>query len=203
VTATGPHRIVVNVGCGPRQQQALPAYFDHWRQIRVDVDPSVEPDIVADLVDLSPIEDGSADAVWASHCIEHLYAHQVVVALSEFHRILSADGFCCVIVPDLQSVAGFVAADRLHDPLYESAAGPVTAHDIFFGFGAAIADGRTSMAHRCGFTPTSMQQHFGRTAFSELMLRRRPRALELVAVARVTPARDDNERNALMGALQP
>jgi hypothetical protein len=139
--------------------------------------------------------------VWAAHCIEHLYEHQVAVALAEFRRVLSDDGFVCVIVPDLQLVAQYVAEDRMHNPLYHSPAGPITPHDIFFGFGAAIAGGRTSMAHRCGFTPTSLQRCFQQQPFGELLVRRRSANFELAAIARVTPAKNDAERAALMAAL--
>jgi SAM-dependent methyltransferase len=195
-------RVLVNVGCGPRNASSLPNYFDSWRQLRVDVDPSVEPDIIADLTDLSAIADGSVDAVWAAHCVEHLYEYQVNAALAEFRRVLREDGFVCVIVPDLQAVAQYIVDDRLHEPLYQSPAGPVSAHDIFFGFGAAIANGRTSMAHRCGFTPRSLQRCFQQQPFGELLVRRRVADLELAAVARVTAAKDDEERAALMTALQ-
>jgi predicted SAM-dependent methyltransferase len=80
-------RLLVNVGCGP-EGSSLPAYFSDWRQLRVDSDDSVQPDVVTDLTDLSPIPDGSADAVWAAHCIEHLYEHPVAIALAEFQRVL-------------------------------------------------------------------------------------------------------------------
>jgi SAM-dependent methyltransferase len=202
VSETQRERILVNVGCGPRNAVTLPTYFDSWRQLRVDVDPSVQPDIIADLTDLSLIPSGSADAVWAAHCVEHLYEHQVAVALAEFRRVLREDGFACVIVPDLQAVAQYFVADQSHDPLYHSPAGPVTPHDIFFGFGAAIADGRTSMAHRCGFTPGSLQRCFQQQPFGELLIRRRIVDFELAAVARVTPAKDDAERAELMAALE-
>jgi SAM-dependent methyltransferase len=194
-------RLLINVGCGPLGGAKLPAYFDGWKALRVDMDPEVRPDLLADLTDLSPIADGSADAVWAAHCIEHLYEHQVPLALKEFRRVLRDDGFVCLIVPDLQAVAGYVAADRLHEPLYQSAAGPVTPHDVIFGFGAAIAGGRASMAHRCGFTPGMLQRCFQGLPFGEVLLRRRAPQLELMAVARVTPARDGAERTALMTAL--
>jgi hypothetical protein len=142
--------------------------------------------------------------VWAAHCIEHLYEHQVPIALAEFRRVLRDDGFVCVIVPDLQTVANYLVADRLHEPLYDSDAGPVTPHDIVFGFGAAIAGGRTSMAHRCGFTPGMLQRCFGALPsgepFGEVLLRRRSVALELVALARVTAAPDDDSED-LMSAL--
>jgi SAM-dependent methyltransferase len=197
-------RVLVNVGCGPKHGSVLPAYFHDWQQLRVDVDAAAEPDILADLTDLSPIATGSADAVWAAHCIEHLYEHQVPIALAEFRRVLRDDGFVCVIVPDLQTVANYLVADRLHEPLYDSVAGPVTPHDIVFGFGAAIAGGRTSMAHRCGFTPGMLQRCFGALPFGEpfgeVLLRRRSVALELVALARVRAAPDE-DTEALMSAL--
>ncbi len=201
MSQTRRERLLVNVGCGPRDA-ALPVYFRSWRQLRVDSDASVQPDICADLTDLRPIPDNSADAIWASHCVEHLYEHQVALALAEFRRVLRDNGFLCVIVPDLQTVAQYVAADRLHEKLYDSNAGPVTPHDILFGFGAAIAGGRTSMAHRCGFTPGMMQRHFQGLPFGEVLLRRRTQALELVALARVKPAKDEAERAALMSALE-
>jgi SAM-dependent methyltransferase len=194
-------RVVVNVGCGPPNGSDLPDYFDGWDKLRVDVDPAVQPDIIADLTDLSAIADKTADAIWASHCIEHLYEYQVPVALAEFRRVLRDDGFVCIIVPDLQTVANYVVADRLHETLYDSPAGPVTPHDILYGFGAAIANGRPSMAHRCGFTPTMLQRAFGRLPFGEILLRRRTAQLELVAVARVTVASGNEDRQALINAL--
>jgi hypothetical protein len=107
-----------------------------------------------------------------------------------------------MIVPDLQAVAQYFVADQSHQPLYQSPAGPVTPHDIFFGFGAAIASGRTSMAHRCGFTPGSLQRCFQQLPFGELLVRRRTADFELAAVARVTAAKDDAERVAMMAALE-
>src|ERR1700692_3574983 len=151
-------KLVVNVGCGPRDGRRLPPLFAPWRLLRVDIDAVVEPDIVADATDLSPIASGSADAIWSAHCIEHLSAHNVVRALKEFHRVLGDDGFACVTVPDLQTIATYIVADKLHETIYESAAGPVSAHDVLFGYGPALAQGLTSMAHRCGFTPTLLLQ---------------------------------------------
>ena len=106
------------------------------------------------------------------------------------------------LVPDLQIVAQYVAADRLHEPLYESDAGPITPHDILFGFGAAIASGRTSMAHRCGFTPGMLEQCFSDRVFAAVVLRRRVREFELAAIAWASPTNED-ERTALLNALVP
>jgi SAM-dependent methyltransferase len=193
-------RIFVNAGSGPRGGGRFPSFFDNWRQLRVDVDPAAQPDIVADITDLSAIPNGSVDAIWSAHCIEHLYTHQVEPALAEFHRILRSDGFACIIVPDLQTVAEYIVSDRLDEVIYESAAGPVTAHDVLFGFGPAIARGSTSMAHRCGFTPTAMLDRLKKSRFSEIVLRRRP-SLELAALALKTPSPSAADRDALMKNL--
>jgi SAM-dependent methyltransferase len=198
--SAGRERLVINVGCGPPGGR-LPPHFTDWRELRVDVDPAVQPDVVADLTDLSMIPAGSADALWASHCVEHLYAHEVPLALAQFRRVLREDGFALIVVPDLQSVAQYVAADHLHETLYQSAAGPITPHDMLFGHGAAIAAGQTAMAHRCGFTPGMLQHCFRDQPFAELLLRRRLREFELVALARVSPARDAEERAALITSL--
>lgn len=195
-------RVLVNVGSGPREASSLPAYFNSWRQLRVDNDATVHPDLLADLTNLAAIPDGSVDAVWAAHCVEHLYAHQVTLALREFRRVLRMDGFACVIVPDLQSVAQYIAADRMHEPLYWSPAGPITPHDIVFGYGPAVAHGRRSMVHRCGFTPGILQQCFQQLSFGEVLLRRRSAQFELAALARRIPARDAAERAALVNALE-
>jgi SAM-dependent methyltransferase len=202
VSEPARERVLVNVGCGLLEHSSLPQYFDSWRQLRVDIDPEVKPDIQADLTDLSPIADGAADAVWASHCLEHLYQHQVPIALREFRRVLREDGFLCLIVPDLQSVAQHVAGDRLHEALYQSAAGAVTPHDMIYGFGAALAGGHTSMAHRCGFTPGMIERSFRQLPYAEVLLRRRTAHFELAAVARAQPAKDEAERASLMAALE-
>ncbi len=194
-------RVVINVGCGPVGSVKLPAIFQTWREIRVDLDPAVRPDVVASATDLSAFPAGSAAAIWSAHCIEHLFAHDVTQALAEFHRVLADDGFACIIVPDLQTIAQYIVADRLHEVLYTSPAGPVTAHDVLFGFGPALAQGRASMAHRCGFTPTVMLRRLDEAKFSEIVLRRRP-ALELGAVARKTPSATVAARDALLAELE-
>jgi hypothetical protein len=89
----------------------------------------------------------------------------------------------------------------MHEPIYDSPAGPVTPHDIFFGFGAAIASGRISMAHKCGFTPSVLQRYFERMNFGEVLLRRREESLELVGIARVIPPAAEPGRAGLFESL--
>jgi SAM-dependent methyltransferase len=194
-------KLLVNLGSGPKGFGRLPAMFADWREFRVDVDPDVAPDLLADITDVSSIETGAADAVWSAHCIEHLFLHEVGRAIAEAHRILADDGFLCMIVPDLQSIASYIVNDRLHEVIYQSPAGPVTAHDMLFGFTPALAQGRTSMAHNCGFTPSLLMQRLQESRFAEIVLRRRPNH-ELAAVARKRAPADAAEREALLTALE-
>lgn len=198
--STERQRLVVNVGCGPALTLTRTQLFQDWRQLRVDIEESVKPDIVADLTDLSPIESGSADALWSSHCIEHLYQHQVPGALGEFQRVLADDGFVVILVPDLQSVAERIATDKFYETIYEAPAGPINAHDMFYGFGRAIAEGDTAMAHKCGFTPTVLVDLMNGTDFAEYAIRRLP-SLELAVVARKTVGTAETNCEAILQAL--
>jgi SAM-dependent methyltransferase len=193
-------KLVVNLGCGPKGATWLPPMFNDWRELRVDVDARMAPDLVADITDLSSIASGSVDAVWSAHCLEHLYLHQVGRAVAEAYRILTDDGFFCMIVPDLQVIADYIGQDRLHEVVYESPAGPVIAHDMIYGFGRALAQGSSAMAHRCGFTPTLLLHQLQEAPFAEIVLRRRPNH-ELAGVGCKRAPAGDAEREALLAAL--
>ena len=193
--------LLVNLGSGPKGSTRLPAMFAEWRELRVDIDASAAPDILADVTDLSAIESGSVDAVWSAHCLEHLYLYEVGKAIAEAHRILTDGGFLCLVVPDLQSIAEYIASDRLHEVVYQSPAGPVVAHDIVFGFSPFLAQGQSRMAHNCGFTPTLLLQKLREAPFAQIVLRRRPYH-ELAGVACKRAPIDEAEREALLAALE-
>jgi len=152
-------KTVLNVGCGYPLRQRLHKHFheSEWREIRLDVDPAVRPDIVCSMTDMSPVASQSVDAIWSSHNLEHLHRHEVPAALAEFIRVLKPGGLLLVTLPDLQQVAELVTADRLEDEAYMSPSGPVTALDMIFGHTASLARGFPFMAHKTGFTLRSLQ----------------------------------------------
>jgi SAM-dependent methyltransferase len=199
-TVKRARRAFVNAGCGPSGNSRLPAFFRSWRQIRVDIDPTTNPDLLSSIADLSAIPKGTVDAVWSAHCLEHLYAHEVPSALSEFRRVLRSSGFACIVIPDLQAISEWIASDRLFETIYYSASGPVNAHDMIWGFGRAIAAGNTAMAHRCGFTPTSFIQSLTDAGFAEIQLRRK-NSLELVALALCRASKSDGFRESMLAEL--
>lgn len=81
----------LNIGCGDFKA-------DGW--VNVDRHPSVEPDVLADVVEGLPFTDGSAELVYAGHVLEHLWLDDVPIALKEISRVLAADGTLMVVGPD-------------------------------------------------------------------------------------------------------
>ncbi|SFV03157.1 class I SAM-dependent methyltransferase [Pseudoduganella namucuonensis] len=160
---------LLHVGCGAARPERLPAYFRNaqWREIRLDIDPKVQPDIIGSITNLGGIPDGCMDAIWSSHNLEHLNWHEVPSALAEFRRVLKPDGFALISVPDLRAIARHIVEDDLTGTLYESAAGPITALDVVFGHQASLRNGNHYMAHRTGFTATTLGQALADAGFHE------------------------------------
>jgi hypothetical protein len=123
--------VVLHVGSGPYNPNKLHETFrsEAWREIRLDIDPRVKPDIVASLTDMEAVPTASVDAVWSSHNLEHLYAHQVPLALEEFLRVLN-------------------------------------------GHRRSVARGNSFMAHRTGFTATTLRDALTRAGFVDIKVRR-------------------------------
>lgn len=170
--ATGPARAirqVLHVGSGPLRAGKLHPLFrgGTWCETRLDIDPGFGPDVVGSATDLSAFGDGSIDAVWTSHTIEHLFDHEVPVALAEMARVLAPTGFALITTPDLARVAAEVVVGRLEDTLYVSPSGPVTALDVLFGFRSSVARGGVHMAHRTGFTAERLGRLLVEAGFTE------------------------------------
>jgi predicted SAM-dependent methyltransferase len=147
-------KIFLHIGCGPKRKDRTTKGFNtsQWQEVRLDIDPNANPDIIGTMLNMSAVEDDSMDAVFSSHNIEHLYPHEVPTALAEFVRVLKPAGFLVVTCPDLQSVCALIAQDKLTDTAYTSPAGPITPLDILYGHRPSMAGGNLFMAHKCGFT---------------------------------------------------
>jgi SAM-dependent methyltransferase len=184
-SAKGAGGTVLNVGCGCPRLHDLHPYFrgPEWRQIRLDIDPEVKPDIVCSITDMPPVPAESVDAIWSSHNLEHLHRHEVPLALAEFLRVLKPGGLLLLTLPDLQSVAELIAADRLEDGAYVSPSGPITPLDMVFGHTPSLAAGQMFMAHKSGFTARTLQKLLIAAGFAEIRVRRDD-AFDLWASAR-------------------
>ena len=198
-------KTILHVGPGHRNNGAkLPAAFQgsDWQELRLDIDPANEPDIVGSMLDMAAVVDTSVDAIYSAHNIEHVYAHEVPQVLKEFLRVLKPEGFLVVTCPDLQSVCQLVAEDKLGDAAYTSQAGPITPLDILYGHGAALAAGHHYMAHKTGFTLKTLTQTLHAAGFSTSAGKRRPRGLDLWIVASKGPMEEAALRE-LAGRVLP
>lgn len=165
----------LHVGCGPKRKDQTTRGFNtpDWKELRFDIDQSVNPDIIGTMTDMSAVADASVDAIFSSHNIEHLYPHEVEVALREFTRVLKPSGFLVITCPDLQSVCALVAEDKLLEPAYISPAGPIAPLDILYGHRPPMAKGNLYMAHRCGFTEKVLVGTLQSCGFAAVASRRR------------------------------
>jgi SAM-dependent methyltransferase len=172
--ADSTERVVLHVGCGAYKREKLHRLFHgpEWREVRLDIDPAVEPDIVASITDMHVVADESVDAVWSSHNLEHLYAHEVPIALGEFRRVLKTGGLVLITLPDLQKVAELVCAGKLVETAYHSPAGPITPLDMIYGHRASIRRGNVFMAHRTGFTAVTLAEQLRRCGLVRVVVKR-------------------------------
>lgn len=190
---TVPARRLLHVGCGPAdKRQTTPEFAQgEWQEIRVDIDPSVAPDVIASMTSMPQIADASVQAVYSSHSLEHLEAHQVGVALQEFCRVLSRDGILVLTCPDLAAVCRHILDAGPQAPAYLSAVGPISGLDMLYGHGAALAAGRGYMAHRTGFTAASLQQALKAAGFASAWVVEAPAGyFDLWAIAALAPQAD-------------
>ena len=156
----------LHVGCGSIVKSQIKGFNnDNWKEIRFDIDKNINPDIVGTLTDMKLVETGSVDAVYSSHNIEHIYPHEVRIALKEFYRVLKDDGIVVITCPDLQAVCELVAKDKLLEPFYESHAGQISPIDVLYGHRTLIAQGNEYMAHKGGFTYSALNASFFEVGF--------------------------------------
>lgn len=86
----------IDVGCGRRSL--------HAAMFRVDKNPVVQPDLVADAQDLAAVESDTYDYYWSSHNIEH--CPDTAAVLREAARVVKPGGYVVLIIPDKRFTAG-------------------------------------------------------------------------------------------------
>ena len=149
----------------------------------MDIDSDAQPDIVGSVLDMSMIPTQSVDAVFTSHMLEHLYAHEIPVALTETRRVLKLDGLALMTVPDLQAAARMIAEDHLFETAYLSPAGPITPFDMVYSYRGFVGRDRPYMAHHSGFTLTTLVGAFKTAGFGSVIGLRREAGFDLWVLA--------------------
>jgi predicted SAM-dependent methyltransferase len=190
---------VLNAGSGPRSLRKTNSLFNPagWQETRIDLDPRVDPDYVGSMTDMHDHFDAASfDAIWSSHSLEHLHAHELPLALAEFRRILRSDGFALISCPDLETVMILFLEHGPDHVIYQSAAGPITPLDMMFGHTPSIASGNLHMAHRSGLTAERLGGLLLEARFTETITKRQNFDLWALALA------EDADRGAILDELQ-
>ncbi len=185
-TVTIAPKILLNVGAGhPKSGARLPNAFQtpDWKEVRLDIDPANEPDVIGTLLDMSAVADESVDAIYSSHTIEHLYPNEIPQAMQEFLRVLKPSGYAVITCPDLQAAAEMIAQDNLMEVAYTSPAGVVTPFDIVYSHRQFTGRDKPYMAHHCGFTLKVLSGTLQSNGFAAVAGKRRPQAFDLWVVA--------------------
>jgi len=177
---------VLHVGCGTATIKNMPKGFNDgtWQEIRYDIAELANPDILGSMQDMSAVDTGSMDALYSSHNIEHVFAHEVVPVLKEFRRSLTDEGFCIITCPDIEMVCKqVVKRGSLTDPLYDSPSGPITPLDIMYGHIDSIANGYDFMAHKTGFSPRLLLKNLEAAGFEQIYGQQRASNLDMWFIA--------------------
>lgn len=192
----GSERKLLHVGCGYATKNSTGPGFqsDEWREIRMDIDPACQPDILGTLLDMTEVPDRSVDAVFSSHTLEHLYAHEIPLALAEIRRILRNGGIALTVVPDLQAAAKMIAEDRLYETAYQSPAGPIAPFDIVYSLRSFVGRDRPYMAHHSGFTLSTLMQAFKYAGYCSVIGARRESCFDLWVLAMESPQSEETLR---------
>jgi len=145
---------VLHVGSG--DETTVPNCFGGMEKFRLDIDPRVKPDIVADTRDMGNI--GMFDGLYSCHILEHVYPHEVVKVLKEWKRVLYDDALCITFVPDLEGV-------KADDEVLYIAPQPsgfgmdICGRDMIYGHHLLIEQ-FPFMAHHTGFVKETLGKAF-------------------------------------------
>lgn len=152
-------KTVLHVGCGG---SPLPAWLEGASETRFDIDERHRPDVVGDMRDLDGL--GPFDVIFNSHCLEHLYPHEVVPTLAKFRAALAPGGVVFAVVPNLDGIR------PTEDVVYDSPCGPITGLDMYYGCRRLIAD-MPHMAHHTAFVPATLAKAFEEAGFGNVVVK--------------------------------
>lgn len=191
------HPAVLNVGGGSKRI-AIPAHFDDWDHVLLDIKAAPGVDLACDARELGRLPQSAFEAVYCSHNLEHYYRHEVPEVLAGFLHVLAEDGFCEIRVPDLHTVFQMVLDGLdLEGELYVSPMGPIAPLDVVYGNSHQIErSGEPYYAHKTGFTKASLERALRAAGFAEVFVVRM-QDYELRAVALKSSSRARRAVDAL------
>jgi SAM-dependent methyltransferase len=165
-------RKVLNVG-GNSKTIPLPPQYNGWDHVLLDIDPTVNPDVLCDARNLSSLAAKQYDSVYCSHNLEHYYHHDVARVLAGFIHVLKDDGFVFIRVPDMKAIMK-MAVERdldMDDALLQVPDGYLTVRDVIYGWEEKIEQsGCDFFAHKTGFSQNSLLSTLQSAGFSLIFI---------------------------------
>jgi SAM-dependent methyltransferase len=162
---------VLNVGGGSKQI-AIPPHYAGWSHFLLDIAAGPDVDLVLDARELTTLDPGQFDAIYCAHNLEHYYRHDCAKVLAGFAHVLKPSGYADIRVPDMAAVLKSMVNNNLDidDTLYTGPAGPISIHDVIYGWAAQIErSGVDFYAHKRGFTVKSLVAELERAGFAHIM----------------------------------
>lgn len=158
---------LLNVGSAG-SRDVPPVYFG-WEQDTLDIDPNVNPDIVCDARQMRTLPPAKYDGIYCSHTLEHFFKHEVPTVLSGFLHALKPSGFAQIAVPNMTALFAAVASRDIDETWYVSPGGPISFHDVIYGWGRQVAQGNQFYCHKTGFTEQSLTKACTKAGFRTTM----------------------------------
>ncbi len=163
---------VLNVGGGFSRE--VPVFYKGWKQDLLDIDPNVQPDIVADAKEMVKLRKEQYESVYCSHTLEHFYKHEVPQVLEGFKHVLKPNGFAYITVPDVQALVESLTIGNkdIGDMWYKASNVPITFHDVLYGWDRMMNQGNLYYSHKCGFTEKSLTKVLRSIGFYKIFVAR-------------------------------
>lgn len=145
---------------------------DTWKKVTLHSNPKLNPDIVANIFDLSSIPDNSYDAVTTNGDLEYVAPHQLPKVLAEFKRIVKIGGLVLIGVADAQKLGEYI--NKLKDNtvvMRVPSVGNLTAHDLLYGHADTLAKG-IDVLPRVGYTSKRLGEALKAQGFGTIRIKR-------------------------------
>lgn len=150
--------VKLNLGCKTTRMEGY---------LGVDLDPSVNPDIVADVSNLEAIDSGSVSEIYASNVLEHFSHQKTLSVLKEWSRVLVPGGVLYLSVPDWDFCVNHYLRHRQLLPwlvyhMFGEQHEPLAWHYAIFNWPnlrALLHDAGFSQAEKLRMLPFSESQH--------------------------------------------
>jgi len=174
---------LLNVGGGTKKiPLGAPYESMNIEHLLLDIVPGPGVDYAWDARDLDRFTETSFDIVYCSHNLEHFSVKDYPQVLKGFHHILKPGGLVDIRVPNIQGAMEEMIKRNceLDDTAYVSQAGPISYHDMLYGYSEYVKHGNAYMQHYVGFSKRTLAQALLNAGFKILRVESGPFNLMII-----------------------